>query len=372
MTLRVLQVVHGLPRGGLENGVINVLNALSAPEFEHGVVCLDARGEMADRLRPAVPVWTLDRQPHDRRTPARLARILRDWQPHIIHCHNWNTWPDTVLAHALAGRPGRVVWSFHGFVENTPMPWRRRLASRLLARHTHALLAVCEDAAQRYGGQARIPAQRFRVLHNGVDTARFAPVADRRALRARLGLPPDATIALTVASFTPIKDHASLLSAAAPLLRAPDSPLHLVFVGDGALRPALERQIATIGLGARVLLAGQQDCVPQWLQAADLFVLPSQSEGMSNAIQEAMACALPVVARRAGGNPELVEHGVTGLLYDGQDPAGAGPALWRLLRDPGLRARLGAAARARATSRYSLDAMLDAYAGLYRAAAGAA
>jgi glycosyltransferase involved in cell wall biosynthesis len=108
-----------------------------------------------------------------------------------------------------------------------------------------------------------------------------------------------------------------------------------------------------------VLLACQQDCIPQWLQAADLFVLPSQSEGMSNAIQEAMACGLPVVARRAGGNPELVEHGISGLLYDGQDPVGAGPALWRLLRDPALRVRLGAAGRALVESKYCIEANVD-------------
>ena len=207
------------------------------------------------------------------------------------------------------------------------------------------------------------------MLYNGVDTTRFAPRADRPELRRALGLPEAATIAVTVASFTPIKDHASLLSAAAPLLRAPDSDLHLVFVGDGGLRPALERQIGALGIRHRVVLAGQQDCVPQWLQAADLFVLPSRSEGMSNAIQEAMASALPVIARRAGGNPELVEHGLTGLLYDADDPAGAGPALWQLLRDRPLRERLGAAARARAETRFSLAAMLDAYAQLYRATA---
>jgi glycosyltransferase involved in cell wall biosynthesis len=174
MPIRILQVVHGLPRGGLENGVVNLLNHLPADEFEHGVVCLDARGEMADRLAPEVPLWTLGRERHDRRTPGRLACILRDWQPHIVHCHNWNTWPDTVAAHAMAGRTGRLIWSFHGFVDGGGMPWRRRITSHLLARHTHQLLAVCRDAAGRYAGQTAIPAARFGVLYNGVDTPPYA------------------------------------------------------------------------------------------------------------------------------------------------------------------------------------------------------
>ena len=372
MPIRILQVVHGLPRGGLENGVVNLLNHLPADEFEHGVVCLDARGEMADRLAPEVPLWTLGRERHDRRTPGRLACILRDWQPHIVHCHNWNTWPDTVAAHAMAGRTGRLIWSFHGFVDSGGMPWRRRIASHLLARHTHELLAVCRDAAGRYAGQTAIPAARFGVLYSGVDTRVFTPPADRLALRRALGLPETATLGITVASFTPIKDHASLLRAAAPLLASNSESLQLVFIGDGALRGAIEQQIATLGIGHKVRLAGQQDAVSRWLQAADFFVLPSQLEGMSCAIQEAMACGLPVIARRTGGNPELIEDGVTGLLCPPGAPDGLGAALASLSHSPALRRRLGTAARQRAEATFSLPAMVDAYAALYRRTALAA
>jgi hypothetical protein len=154
MPIRILQVVHGLPRGGLENGVVNLLYHLPADEFEHGVVCLDARGEMADRLAPEVPLWTLGRGRHDRRTPGRLACILRDWQPHIVHCHNWNTWPDTVAAHAMAGRTGRLIWSFHGFVDSGGMPWRRRIASR---RPPSSCRFHCTGPASGSAASTRLP-----------------------------------------------------------------------------------------------------------------------------------------------------------------------------------------------------------------------
>jgi glycosyltransferase involved in cell wall biosynthesis len=191
-------------------------------------------------------------------------------------------------------------------------------------------------------------------------------------LRRALGLPETATLGITVASFTPIKDHASLLRAAAPLLTSNSESLQLVFIGDGALRGAIEQQIATLGIGHKVRLAGQQDAVSRWLQAADFFVLPSQLEGMSCAIQEAMACGLPVIARRTGGNPELIEDGVTGLLCPPGAPDGLGAALASLSHSPALRRRLGTAARQRAEATFSLPAMVDAYAALYRRTALAA
>lgn len=364
--LRVLQVVHGLGRGGLENGVINLLNGLPPEAIEQAVCCLDRRGEMADRIARPLPLWVLERGRHDWRAPLRLARLLRDWQPDLIHCRNWNTWPDAVLAHRLAGRPGRLIWSFHGFADGYWFPRRRRLASRLLAAATDRLAAVCEDSATRYGGLAGIPASRFRVLYNGVDCARFAPVVDRAAERARLGLPADALIVVTVASLTPVKGHADLLAALARLPRGGRRALRFLWIGEGAERAALTAQRDALGLTDLVDLAGASDQVPALLGCADLFVLPSRLEGMSNAILEAMAAGLPVIANRVGGNPELVLESETGLLCRPDDPADLAGALARLINDDALREGMGRAARARAERVFSLPAMLARYADFYR------
>jgi sugar transferase (PEP-CTERM/EpsH1 system associated) len=364
--LRVLHVVHGLSRGGLENGVVNLLNGLPHNEFHQSVACLDARGEMADRVSTQVPIQVLGRRRHDLALPLRLARLIRSIRPHIIHCRNWNTWPDTVLAHRLSACRSTLVWSFHGFADGHWFPRRRRVASRGLSLATDRLFAVCRDAAERFATLTSIPPERFDVLYNGVDCRRFAPSDQRAALRRALGFADDELVVLTVASLTPVKNHAALLEAAAQVVSGTRRRLRFLWLGEGAERARLEARIRELGLGARVQLPGGSDHVPRYLAAADLFVLPSELEGMSNAILEAMASGLPVVAHAVGGNPELVDHGHSGLLCPAGNVDALAGAIGRLVRNDAERAVMGAAARRRAEQIFSLEAMLVRYADFYR------
>lgn len=369
--MKILHVVHGMSRGGLETGVLHLARGLPRGAFEQAVCCLDRLGDLAAALPPQVSVVCLDRRQHRWSTAWRLARMLRDWQPDLVHCRNWNAWPETVLAHRLAPGSRRLVWSFHGFGDGDAMPCRRRVASRWLARQTDRLAAVCRHSADLYALRAGLDAARFEVLHNGVDTARLQPSTDRAGARQRLGLPPDRPLVLTVANLTPIKDHAALLEAAATLAASGAARPLFLWLGEGPTRAALQARIARLGLAADVLMPGSRHDVAPYLQAADLFVLPSRLEGMSNAILEAMACGLPVLARRVGANPELVLDGQTGLLCPAADAAAFATALARLLADGPLRLRLGEAGRRRAEANFSLDAMLARYADFYRQAAAA-
>ncbi len=365
--IKILHVIHGLQRGGLENGVVNLLNHLPADQFEQAVCCLDQRGEMADRIQREVPIVVLDRGRHDLRVPLRLARLLRELRPDIIHCRNWNAWPDTVAAHWLSGRRATLVWSFHGFTDRDWLPLRRRLASRVLARATNHLFAVCHDAARRYASASGLAERRFDVLYNGVDMSRFAPSQNREELRSQLGFKPDEMLVLTVANLIPVKDHSSLVQAIAALPAMVDNPrVRVLFLGEGGLRPHLEQQIAELGLTRQVSLLGKSDQVADYLAAADVFVLPSRLEGMSNAILEAMASGLPVIARRVGGNPELVVDGNTGLLCEPDDVADLSAAISRLITDGELRLQMGQAARQRAHDVFSIKAMMMAYGHFYR------
>lgn len=369
--VKILHVVHGLSRGGLENGVVNLLNGLPHPEFEQAVCCLDSRGEMADRIiRRDLPLIVMGRRRHDLTLPWRLAALYRRLQPDIVHCRNWNTWLDAALARLLAGGKPTLVWSFHGFADGDWFPRRRRVISRLLSSFTNELFAVCRDSAERYAGLTGIRPGRFEVLYNGVDCERFRPIASKADLRDRLGLPRDERIVLTVASLTPVKDHDALVRAAAQVVQGTASPTRFLFIGEGALRPAIEARLREMGLEGRVLMPGNSDRVPEYLAAADLFVLPSRLEGMSNAILEAMASGLPVVANQVGGNPELVEQGVTGLLCSQGDVAEMAEAIGRLVENDVLRCAMGAAARQRTVELFSIESMMDAYAAYYRGLAG--
>jgi glycosyltransferase involved in cell wall biosynthesis len=213
---------------------------------------------------------------------------------------------------------------------------------------------------------AGIPPSRFEVLYNCVDCRRFAPGAQRADLRRTLGFADDELVILTVASLTPVKGHAALLEAAARVLAGTRLRLCFLWLGEGGERARLEARVRELGIGARVSLPGSCDGVPQYLAAADLFVLPSALEGMSNAILEAMASGLPVVAHAVGGNPELVDHGRSGLLVPAGDPAALAAAIERLLHHDAERRAMGSAARRRAEQIFSLEAMLKRYADYYQ------
>lgn len=364
--MKILHVVHGLARGGLENGVVNLLNGLPADTFQQAVCCLDVRGEMADRVRRDVPIHFLARERNDLKLPWRLKQVIEAWQPDVVHCRNWNTWLDAYAGHRLAaGGRRKLVWSFHGFADRDEFPWRRRVVSRLLAARTDRLAAVCRDAAQRFADKAGIPQSRFAVLYNGVDTRRFCPAVDRVGERAQLGIDSDTLLIVTVANFSPVKDHASLLDAVARLPSGAKK-LRFLFLGEGPLRGTLETQVSALGLDDLVAMPGSSGQVARYLAVADLCILPSRLEGMSNAILEAMASGLPVIARAVGGNPELVVDGLTGFLCPPDDVPALAEAIGRLIDDDALRCDMAAAARQRAESVFSIEAMMAAYGDFYR------
>jgi glycosyltransferase involved in cell wall biosynthesis len=203
------------------------------------------------------------------------------------------------------------------------------------------------------------------AIPTGTDLDRFKP-GDRMAARAMLGLPSDARIVGIVATLRSWKGHRFLIDAMAdPRLAG----VRLIIVGDGPQQPAIEAQIAARGLGVRAKLAGRQDDVLPWLHAFDVFALPSTgSEGVPQALMQAMACAIPVVTTAAGGIPELVRDRDNGLLVPTEDAAALADVILRLLEDPALARRLAAAGRREVEQNHTRGAMLDAMESVFRAA----
>ena len=207
-----------------------------------------------------------------------------------------------------------------------------------------------------------LPAAKLQVIYNGVDAQEFRPDPEAgRQVREDLGISLDVPLALAVGRLAPVKDYPGLLKAAA---LAPE--LHLVIAGDGPSRSELDGMVREPGLAGRVRLLGTRDDVPRLLQAADVFVLSSLSEGVSKAILEAMSTGLAVVATRVGGNPELVEQDATGLLVPAGQPEALAKALSTLARDRSAAKAMGARGRERVLAGFQLDATFRAYAGLYQ------
>jgi L-malate glycosyltransferase len=208
---------------------------------------------------------------------------------------------------------------------------------------------------------------RCRTIPNGVDTQAFRPAdaAQRDQRRAALGFAANDFLIGCVASYSPVKRHVDLIAALAQVRR--ENPhVHLLLIGDGPLRGEIQSQIAQLRLEKNVHLLGARADVDKVLPALDGFALASSSEGLSNAILEAQACALPVVATAVGGNPDLVRAGQNGWLVPRQDPQALAAALNEMVRAPEQARQFGANARARAQSEHSLDAMAASYEQLYR------
>ena len=354
--IRVCHVLLSLRPGGLENGVVNVINGLDRTEFVSSVCCLQEKGVFAGRItdtRCEILEFGL-RPGTDFSLPRRLMRAFRKLRPDIVHTRNAESFYYGAAAAKLAGIP--VVHSEHGRV--FPEKWHRALVQRLMLKNIAGAFAVSRELAHAMVTQIGVRPGRFTVIYNGVDTQRF--VARATTSRRASG----EVVIGTVGRLVAVKNYGLLLRAVAELPR--ELPWTLRFIGDGPERERLCALAQQLGVGERVQFLGHREDVAQLLGGLDIFVLPSLSEGMSNTLLEAMAAGVAVVASDVGGNPEIIESDRSGMLFACGDVDGAARKIQALVADSALRARLAAAGIDRVQSTFSMSAMLDQYQNLYR------
>ncbi|MEN6584694.1 MAG: glycosyltransferase family 4 protein [Sulfuricella sp.] len=287
---------------------------------------------------------------------------LRRWlKAHAVDVINTHSSTDAWLA-ALAmkslGKRVPIVRTRH---ISAPIP--HNPATRwLYQRASHHIVTTGERLREQLIGINRFSPAAITSVPTGVDTAHFVP-GDKAAVRQQLGLPLDASIVGIVATLRSWKGHRYLVEAFAAL---PDTT-RLLIVGDGPVKEALLAQIAQLGIADRVVLPGNQRDVLPWLQAMDVFALPSYAnEGVPQAILQAMLCGLPIISTPVGSILEAVEHERTGLIVEPQNSAELQQAIQRLLGDADLRQKLGSAARERALARFGFEAMVERMEGIFR------
>jgi sugar transferase (PEP-CTERM/EpsH1 system associated) len=363
--LRVLHVISYMGRGGAEMGILKLVAGLG--DWFEQRICT-TRGFDADFVRSSFSeekMYVAGSPDLKLQFPLfRLARIMRQYRPHLVHSRNWGA-IEAVAAAKLAGVPV-VIHSEHGYEMDmfAGLPMRRRLFRRAAYVMTDAIFAVTRELRDFHARQAWIRPERMGVLYNGVDTQRFSPSKETRiAMRKELSLPEESFVIGTVGRLVPIKDQQTLLKAAALLSRS-GIDARVLLVGSGPERERLQGQAAG-ALEGRVCFAGDSSRVPEMLNAMDVFVLPSLNEGMSNTLLEAMACGLPVLAANVGGNPEIIENNLSGCLFTPGDVEWLASKLKHLARDPALVHQLGTAARNRAIESFSLSRMLETYRRFY-------
>ncbi|MFI5103404.1 MAG: glycosyltransferase [Terriglobales bacterium] len=363
--LRIIHVLHRMGAGGTELALRRVVAGLDPESFEN-IICTVAPIPEAERTAGARYI-SLERS--GRKTGslvADLARVFLRERPDVVHSRNWGA-IEAVVAAKLARVP-RIIHSEHGRDINTMNgdPLRRRMFRRFCYTLADEVFAVSRELREHYAAQVGVPVSKFGLIPNGVDTGRFQPNPEvRTSLRERLKIANDVVLAGTVGRLDPVKDHATFVEAAEQLVTS-GARLHFVIVGGGPEHDALRSRIdSSPALRKRFILAGEAERPEDWLNAFDIFVLPSLSEGMSNTVLEAMATALPCVVTAVGANPDLVEDGHTGFLVEARDADTLADRMLELAADPQLRSTFGRRGRLKVETQFSLPRMIANYTRLY-------
>jgi sugar transferase (PEP-CTERM/EpsH1 system associated) len=363
-----MHVVDQLGKGGLENGLVNLIEHLDQTRFEHVVYAIRRLGPNADRLgsRGIQVICQGKRDTDSAIQVGSLARAIRQVQPEIVHSRNWAAVEAVPAARWF--RKCAAIHSEHGLERDASAkePWRRSLFRRLAYELADRVLSVSYHLRDLHARRTGFAAERIAVIHNGVDGRRFLPhPATRQQIRKELRIEEEEFCVGCIGNLLPVKDHMTVLRAL-DALSTDLRPWRLLIVGEGSERPLLERFIADHpGWQSRVSLTGASSRVPELLNSLDLYVLPSIAEGISNSLLEAMSTGLPVIATATGGNPEVVVDGQSGLLFPVRDFQRLGAHLLLLSRTSKLRQELGQAARNRVRQEFSIDSMVMKYDHLY-------
>lgn len=368
----VLHIVYRFDTGGLENGVVNLINHLPAMAFRHAVVALtEVAPQFSRRIqRDDVEMVALHKPAgHGFKLYPRLYRLFRQMRPDIVHTRNLAALECQVPA-ALAGVPVRIHGEHGRDVDDLDgTSVRYQWARRVYSPFVHQYVALSQDLAAYLERRVRVPPARISQVYNGVDLDRFQGLRGNR--RAIPGCPfhdPALFVIGTVGRMQTVKAQTLLARAFVRALELQPTlreRLRLVMVGEGPLRAECQALLGAAGVGPLAWLPGERDDVPDVMRGLDCFVLPSMAEGISNTILEAMACGLPVLATAVGGNVELVDDGVTGALVAGADVDALAAGLVAMAADPARAAAMGLAGRARVEQHFSLRSMVSAYQGLY-------
>ncbi len=302
------------------------------------------------------------------RAVGRLVRIFREEAPDILHAYLPAANVIGPIAARISGVP-RVIISKRALANyKEESPYLRKVES--LGNRLANTILVNSDAVRRDVERTeRHWEGKFRKIYNGV--APIPPWApdEARRFRARENIPFDVPVLVCISNFFLYKGHADLVEAVARLVRDFPKGVYVLVGRDAGSLDAIRSQARDLGVLPRLRFTGPRSDIPDFLRAADLFVHPSHQEGFSNAILEAMAAGLPVVACDVGGNPEAVVDGKTGRLVPSRNPAAFASALAELLADPEKRKAMGEAGRIRATERFSLDKMVEEMESLYESLA---
>ncbi len=367
----IVHVIHRLGVGGLENGLVNLINGMPDGRYRHAIVCLEDFTDFRGRIKKNdVDVFALHkREGYDFQLYLRLYRLLRQLKPDIVHTRNLAALEAQLVAAAAGikrrvhGEHGRDMSDLEG--ENLKYNMLRRAIYPFVDR----FITVSKDLQTWLINRLKVSPARITQIYNGVDSKRFSATLSQTIEYSPEGFFSENVFVIgSVGRMEAVKDYPTLIRAFIRLLGAiPDAEkyMRLIIVGDGSSRSKCLEMVYQSGLEKLIWMPGERSDIPDLMRKMDLFVLPSLGEGISNTILEAMSCGLPVVATRVGGNVELIDESQSGALVEPGDEAALEKAILKYYIQPELLEKHGKFARIKIETCFSMSEMIESYMSIY-------
>lgn len=367
----IAHVIHHLDVGGLENGLVNLINHIPPNRYRHAIICLKGYTDFRKRIiREDVEVIALNKQEgYDLKLYFNLFRTLRRLNPDIVHTRNLATMEAQLIAVAarvkvrVHSEHGRDVFDLNG--ENR----KYNLLRKIICPSIGYFITVSKDLESWLTNTIGVSAKQIKQIYNGVDSHRFYPNKSKHPeLEPPKFFDGNTFVIGSVGRMAAVKDYPTLVRSFLQILEKKPSArenLRLLIVGDGISRQECIEIARKANAEDLVWLPGERTDIPELMQAMDVFVLPSLGEGISNTILEAMSCGLPVIATNVGGNVELVKEGITGQLIESENPTEMSKAILAYYLNADLLNNHGAAARQQIEANFSMEAMVKCYLAVY-------
>lgn len=367
----IAHIIYHLGVGGLENGLVNLINHLPQDRYRHVIICLNGYTDFSKRIkRSDVKIFDLNKPDGlNFSWYVSLYHLLRQLKPDIVHTRNLSTLEGQIVA-ALArinarvhGEHGRDILDLEG--KNRKYNLLRQSIRPLI----HRFITVSKDLERWLINTIKVEPAHIKQIYNGVDNVRFSPKSKLNSITIPNNFISDNTFVIgSVGRMAKVKDYLSLVRAF--LLLVEQTPqakdyLRLLIVGDGESRRECIAMLRQADLENLAWLPGERSDVSELMQLFDVFVLPSLAEGISNTILEAMSCGLPVIATNVGGNMELVIDSQTGKLIPSGNPEALATAILEYYNHREMLIKHGQAARQLIEANFSIDTMVAGYLDVY-------